>query len=398
MNRFVAIALSIAGLFLVVMAVLVNSPPLFYMTTAVIALLLASRLQAYLAVRGLRFERSLPPAVRVGEEVVVDVTVWSERRLRRPLVTVIDGLPKRMRLQDVTLSLPIAPSFDQPVRSRYTFRPMRRGHYTWNRLTVRGSDALGIVTLDKTYTTDSVELKVYPVPLPVPIEIRPQAGWGLTDVEAGRVRGSGLEPQGVREYVSGDPMRHIHWKSTARTGQLMVKEFESGSGVTLAFLLQRSQGTDVGTQALSTFECMCGHALWLANEFLQKGATVSLPGLEDPTAGLQHADARMRAIREALTLVTPEATTTLAEQVASANLPSGATLVVFAAVRDVRLPDTLVARGDLRRVVLVYDLADYVPNRAVPSNLVNAADPAYLARLEAAGAEVHVLPPVAPWI
>ncbi len=31
---------------------------------------------------------------------------------------------------------------------------------------------------------------------------------------------------GVREYVTGDPMKRIHWPTSARRGQLMVKEFE----------------------------------------------------------------------------------------------------------------------------------------------------------------------------
>jgi uncharacterized protein (DUF58 family) len=33
-------------------------------------------------------------------------------------------------------------------------------------------------------------------------------------------------PRGVREYVPGDPMKRIHWPTTVRRGQLMVKEFE----------------------------------------------------------------------------------------------------------------------------------------------------------------------------
>jgi uncharacterized protein (DUF58 family) len=39
-------------------------------------------------------------------------------------------------------------------------------------------------------------------------------------------RGTGPEFLGVREYRPGDSMRHVHWPSTARTGTVMVREFE----------------------------------------------------------------------------------------------------------------------------------------------------------------------------
>jgi uncharacterized protein (DUF58 family) len=39
-------------------------------------------------------------------------------------------------------------------------------------------------------------------------------------------RGSGPDYLGIREYRTGDSMRHVHWPSTARHGSLMVREFE----------------------------------------------------------------------------------------------------------------------------------------------------------------------------
>ena len=42
---------------------------------------------------------------------------------------------------------------------------------------------------------------------------------------------------GVREYVPGDPMKRIHWPSTARRGQLIVKEFEQDPQAEVWFFL-----------------------------------------------------------------------------------------------------------------------------------------------------------------
>src|SRR5207247_1917904 len=47
-------------------------------------------------------------------------------------------------------------------------------------------------------------------------------------------RGTGPEYLGIREYRTGDSMRHVHWPSTARHGPAMVGEFEQEHTVLLA--------------------------------------------------------------------------------------------------------------------------------------------------------------------
>ncbi len=396
MNRYAAIALTIASMFLIVMAVLVNSPALFYMATAIIATLGASRLQAWLAVRGLRFERVTSPAVRVGELVTVEIIVWSDRKLKRPLVTVLDQLPRELVVADRTWSLPIAPSFDQPIRTRYCFRPMRRGKYKWSTLTAFGTDALGLATLENEYETEPIELIVYPSPLPVSADIHPTIGWGASDLDSGKMQGVGLEPRGVREFVAGDPLRYIHWRSSARRGTLMVKEFETGSGVHIHFLLQRTLGTDVGTIETSSFEAMCGHALYLASNYAKKGASIQFTGIESREASLGHSEARERDFREVLTDIQPNRMQSLSEELSAvrSDFRPGDTLVLLIAVADEQLPHVISSLNEVKTTALVYDPNEYRdPKRNAPY-LPSATDPEYISHLESCGVEVIVMPRV----
>lgn len=391
MNRLAAIALTVAGMFLVVMAILVNSPPLFYMTVAVLATLGVSRLQAYLSVRGLRFERTFPPSVSLGERVTIETITWSERRIRRPLITIEDQLPDSLATSDRTPSLPIAPSFDQPIKSSFTFRPLRRGHFFWKRILVRGTDALGLVAMDKTYVTEPIELTVYPVPIPVSVDIRPSSGWGTTDLDSGMVRGSGIDPRGLREYVPGDAIKHIHWRSSARIGRLMVKEFDSGSGLNMAFVLQRTAQSDIGPAGASTFEAACGHSLYLALSFLERGAYVWYPILEREDAARTHPEVRARTLREILTDTQPTVPQRLSDDVSRLHLKPGTTLVMFLSIQDSELPKSIINMPGVRKICLVYDVKEFDSTSTAES----ASDPNYLAMLEKAGAEVHLLPPVA---
>lgn len=392
MNRYAGVALTTATLFLVVMAVLVDSPPLFYMSTAIFATLLAARIQAWLAIRGLRFERHIPPAIQVGEPVTIQLTVWSERKLKRPLISIADHLPKRMRPLELTRSLPVAPSFDQPIQTHYSFRPSRRGKYRWSKLTVYGTDALGLVSLKREYSVDPVEMTVHPAPIPVSLSLTPTGGFGQSELETGRRVGAGLEMHGIRDYVSGDPLKTIHWKSVARTGKLMVKEFDAGSGASLAFLLQRTNGTDYGTGEVTTFEAMCGHALYLAEQYLERSARVGFPQHEPLEAMSDHPEARERAIRDALTELQPFEQLHLTDELTDAQAKAGAsmTYVLMMSTQEPELPQRLSTLGDSQAVCLVYEPADYAEGVRASS----AADPAYIAQLESSGAHVVAMPRV----
>ncbi|MBS1715970.1 MAG: DUF58 domain-containing protein [Armatimonadetes bacterium] len=390
MTRYVTMALTVAAVFLIVMAVLVNSPPLFYMTVAVVATLAASRLQAWLAIQGLRFERNVPPMVTLGEWVTVETVVWSDHKLKRPLVSLEDVLPEGLIVRDRTPSLPVAPSFDQPITTRFRFKPLRRGRFRWRRVVIRGTDALGLVTMERSVQTEPVELTVSPVPIPVSVTVRPSAGWGVSDLESGLARGQGTDSRGVREYASGDSIRHIHWPTTAKTGRLMVKEFETGSGLNMAIVLQRTAGTEVGQAGATTFEAMCGHALYIADTYIEKGASVWFPVHEGREMAQQHPLSRLRAVREILTDVQCDQKDPVSADVSRIGVREGATLAVMLSVQDPGLPDVVSSLSGLKAVCLIYDAAEFDP----ASKALSAADPAYIAALETAGAEVQMMPKV----
>jgi uncharacterized protein (DUF58 family) len=384
-----------AALFLVVVAVLINSQQLFFMSTAMIVTLAAARIQSHFAIQGLAIQRSVPPAAAVGDIVTVQMTVASDRRIRRPLISLVDHLPSSMAPSHITPSLPIAPSADQAVETRYSFRPRRRGIHRWNRVTVRGTDALGLIVLERSIVTEPCELKVYPAPIPVSLTLSLASSQGTSEVETGRVRGSGLDSRGIREYVPGDPLKHVHWGSSARTGRLMVKEFDAGSGVRLSFLLQRTLGTEIGSGLLTSLEVMCGHALYLAIEHLRKQAIVDFPQFEVEPAYSDDLDSRVADIANILALVQADAPSTLTSELAGLDNRLGevSSVVLFIVKPEAQLVDQIRSRRSLQTTCLVYDPSTFVAQGSQATDL-GAADPTYLRALQDAGARVIVMPKV----
>lgn len=361
------VALSTSAFFLATVAVMLNSPGLFYMSTALIATIGASRFQAWLSVRGLHFERIAPEKAQVGELVTVEMVVWSDRRIRRPLVSISDNLPSRMAVAERTASLPVAPAFDVPIRTQYRFRPLKRGRFRWSTVTVYGTDALGLQTMSKTYEVSPTEVLVVPTPLPLELDLPSASGWGSAETEAGQARGAGIEPRGVREYTSGDSIRYIHWRSSARAGRLLVKEFETGSHAAVGFVIQRTTGSEHGIGGNTTLERMCSHAAYLTERMLRNGAQVLFPTLEEGSRVSQSPHERQQEILATLAGIEPTNTESLAAETlrATAGMPYGSMVYVMVSTEDPELPTAVraICGKGMKVVVLAYDPIDFIPAR-----------------------------------
>lgn len=112
-------------------------------------------------------------------------------------------------------------------RRRWLVRTLcvRRGRYRLGPLTVSSSDPLGLFPRQRLLPATST-LVVYPATVPLP-GFRPPVGH-LPGGDAMRRRTHYVTTNvsGVRDYLPGDSFNRIHWRSTARTGRLIVKEFE----------------------------------------------------------------------------------------------------------------------------------------------------------------------------
>ena len=103
----------------------------------------------------------------------------------------------------------------------------QRGRFTLGPISLYSSDPFGLFLLKKelprSFTSHVV---VYPLAIDLPA-FQPLVGEQTGgEVTYRRTHYVTTNVSGIRNYVSGDSFNRIHWPSTARTGQLMVKEFE----------------------------------------------------------------------------------------------------------------------------------------------------------------------------
>jgi uncharacterized protein (DUF58 family) len=196
--------------------------------------------------------------------------------------------------------------------------------------------------------------------------------YGFRDLPIASARGGGVDPDGVREYVPGDPLRRMHWKSTARTGKLNVIEFEESRSVNIVLAIDLHRGSHVGHGRESTFEYLVRTAASLAETAIRQGATARLAvaGERDSEATGRGTD-HLFAILRGLARIEPDDKEPLSRTISGrvGNLTAGTTLVVLTSGLDSDLPAALsmYARSGIRVVVIYADPISFDPDFKLPS-------------------------------
>lgn len=384
MRNAAGLTLTVASSFLAVVALLVNSPALFYMGTALVATIFASRAQAKWAVRDLTVDRTVPERTEVGEVISVTLKVKSDRRFARPLVTVHDRIPKSLAHEITQSPIPLAPSFGQPIQVHYRMRPLRRGIFNWDEAQIWGSDALGLVLTDSKVKTNLSQLKVIPKPIPFELNLMYRVQAGFTDTRNRPQSGQGMDHRGIRDYHPGDSLRSIHWKATARAGKILVKEFDSPSSSNALVLIQNHLGSNVGSRDGMSLDAMCGHAAFLIGELVKSAEEVFLEEVKFDGPDLT-------IPMDFLAGIAGEGTKTLAEKlVQHLNQDSGfGHHFLFLMKMDHALLELLSSDLGFATTLYLYDPLDFAPGK--PVTVEHAIHPDNLAKLASTGATIQFM-------
>ncbi len=189
----------------------------------------------------------------------------------------------------------------------YTATCYRRGYYTSSSATLESGGPLGLIVRRRTFKLP-LNLTIYPTYYQMeglPIADTAWADWGHA-VKSN----AAAEFYGSREYQPGDPLRHIHWRNTARLGRFMLKEFEQASqgSVTVAFETRR----DFGAGRETTLEYSIKIAASLAKLCADSGRSIDIIAGETPLH-----NAGWREAMDYLAYLEVEGKATLAESTAA---------------------------------------------------------------------------------
>jgi len=255
---------------------------LYLLLAWLLSFIIASGVLSEMTLRRLTVERRPPPRIYASEPFLMEVVIKNSKQKRASYSIEVEDLQGRTPIDKRCYFLKIPEAKSQRTSYRHTF--VKRGLYTLTgyRIATKFPFAL----FRKSRDVDApLEVLVYPARVSVPRPPPRTATRG--DAIADRLGRRG-EFFGLRERRVGDDRRDVHWKSSARTGRLLVREYEDELARRVAIAVDNALPDDVRhaiedgavTPAfeaqISAVERAISIAASLANAYLEAGWTVEV--------------------------------------------------------------------------------------------------------------------------
>jgi uncharacterized protein (DUF58 family) len=346
---------------LLVSGVLFGVQELYPIGAAVLVTVLAARAWVGAQTWDLRVARHVHPArVPAGGEAKVELTVVNHSSRRSPVVAASDPFDEGKRWARFS----IAPLESGATRvASYRLPTSARGIYRLGPLELEMTDPFGIARVIRSATPDA-SLTVHP--RVEPISSRTVSTHDDRDLHLPLpvVGQGGDEFYGLRDYQPGDDSRMIHWPSTARVDNLVIRQAESlwQGRVTVGIDL-RSWAHDN-----QTMEPILSAGASLAAAALRAGLHVRVVTTSGLDSGFGGSSAHGAAILDSLAGAGPHPGSSLTEGLRAIRKSDPLTVLTTDATADADLASACRMGGTRRATVVVFERSVPREGYRIPPN------------------------------
>ncbi|MGB3955370.1 MAG: DUF58 domain-containing protein [Brooklawnia sp.] len=281
----------LTGALLAVFGAFLAQRDLFWLGAFAVCVVLGALILVSWPVRGLRHERRIPVAsVPVGTAFQVQMRVLGSAAVWPRLLRFEDVVPQSMGMRPrFALSGGISVVGEEVT---YQLVGAERGRFRIGPLLVRSLDPFGLARNDMAFATIT-EVAVTPHIFELG-RLRAGASGASAETHTARAGLVGQDDVLVREYRRGDDVRRVHWRSTARVGELMVRREEQSWQPTTRLVLDNRRSAHAGTGSASSFEWSVSAAASAGIALLGTGTTLELADADGQSLG-PDGDRAMRA-------------------------------------------------------------------------------------------------------
>jgi len=273
---------------------------LYLLVSALLALIVVSGILSEQSMRGLDLTGVAPDEIYAGQPALLGATIANRKGWFTSYSLTVELLAAEARALESTSRFIYVRRVEAGRERLVTWEETlpRRGRHrlTGVRITTRFPFGL-FVKAARPALAD--EVVVFPAVRPVSAESLRRLGEG--GEASARRRGRGNDLYNLRGYRAGDDPRFIHWRSSAKTEGLMVRELEADTSQNTRLVL-----VGRGRRGAETLERGLSEAASLAVALVRAGAGVELAG-PDCEVPLGHGRAHLRRMLTALALYDTEA-------------------------------------------------------------------------------------------
>ena len=281
------------------------------------------------------------PRISVGAHTTTLVRLQNSSRLPSGLLLVEDMVPP-------ALGDPCRATVDrlEPGGRRDLTNELEgvaRGRYQVGPVTLSLRDPFGLCEVRRAFSATDT-LVVTPRTITLPPNGLAGLWGGRGDSESRSIAHTGDDDVIPRTYRTGDDLRRVHWRATARSGELMVRREEQPWRTTATIVLDRRPGTHRGVFPDTTFEVAVSVAASAAVHLARLGLQVRVLDTSGLTLASTEADGDNEGLLlDALALVVPARAHDLTDSAPLRRALADGTLL--AVVSDISPADAEVLAG-----------------------------------------------------
>lgn len=267
-NRFFYVLGGIAALFVVGFFI-----PVFFVISKMLLFILVLLVFAdvfllFKLKNGVTLQRDLPERLSNGDVNKVALKIKNNYQFKSHL-SIIEELP--YQFQKRNFIFPFTLFSKEEKNLFYDVKPVERGVYNFGKTNVYVNSSLQLVT-KKYILAEETILKCYPSFLKLrefdfKAFTNNAIAYGTKKI---RRIGHSLEFEQIKEYVSGDDIRTLNWKATAKSNQLMVNQYVEEKSQPVYSFIDKGRAMQMQFNGLSLLDYAINATLAISNVILRK--------------------------------------------------------------------------------------------------------------------------------
>lgn len=218
--------------------------------------------------KGISANRQLPEKLSNGDDNPIHLSITNSYNFKTDLV-LIDELPFQYQKRDFEINTQLNQHEEKKIT--YTLRPLERGEYYFGNLNIYVNSPIGLVTRRFQFAKDAM-VPNYPSFLQLRKYMLLAFSNKLFEYGFKKIRriGHTMEFEQIKDYVTGDDIRNINWKATAKRNQLMVNQFQDERSQPIYSVIDKGRAMKMPFEGLSLLDYAINATLVISNVALKK--------------------------------------------------------------------------------------------------------------------------------
>lgn len=251
--------------------------------------------------KGLAGRRNTPDKLSNGDENEITIEVENFFVFAVDL-RIFDEIPHQFQRRDIEFNAHLLPQERRTIS--YSLRPVKRGLYDFGVLNVLATSPIGMLSRRFRYHENRI-VPVYPSYLQMRKYELSAISQRLSETGIKKIRriGQNQEFELIKEYTSGDDMRAINWKATARKNRPMVNHYQDERSQQVYALIDKGRVMQMPFDGMSLLDFAINASLVISNIAIKKSDKAGIITFQDKVSNMLPASRTNRQMSHILELL-----------------------------------------------------------------------------------------------